>query len=81
MDKVSNKELLKNCIHSLKLCLTLYYLNIPPALQKQIWFDAPSSNILSTCTGSFESKTGLECPVCLEYSDHHHKRARIYQYT
>lgn len=81
VDKVSDEELLEDRIHSLELRLTLHHLNVPPALQKRIRFDAPSSSILSTCTGPFESKTGLECPVCLGRSDHHHERARMYQYA
>lgn len=77
VDKVSNEELLEDRIYSLGLCLTLHHLNMPPAPQKRIRFDVPSSDILSTCTGPFENKTRLECPVCLGRSDHH-ERARIY---
>lgn len=81
VDKVSDEELLEDRIRSLELRLTLHRLNVPPALQKRIRFDAPSSDILSTCIGPCESKTGLECPVCLGRSDHHHERARMYQYA
>lgn len=81
VDKVSDEELLEDRIRSLELRLTLHRLNVPPALQKRIRFDRPSSDILSTCTGPFVSKPGLECPVCLGRSDHHHERARMYQYA
>ena len=81
IDKVSDKELLEDCIYSLELYLTLYHLNVPPVLQKQIQFDTPLSSILSVCTGLFKSKTGLKYSIYLEHSDHHYKRARIYQYA
>lgn len=78
---MSDKELLEDCVCSLELCLSLHYLNVPPALQKQIQFEGPSPGILSTCISPFVSKTGFECPVCLGHSDHHHERARMYQYA
>lgn len=80
VDKVSDEELLEDRVRSLELRLTLHRLNVPPALQKRIRFEGPSPGLLSTCTGPFVSKTGLECPVCLGCSDQH-ERARMYQYA
>ncbi|KAL4933523.1 FluG domain protein [Aspergillus undulatus] len=81
VDKVRDDELLEDRIRSLELRLTLYRLNVPPALQKRIRFDRPSTVLEPECTGPFVSKTGLECPVCLGRSDHQHERARTYQYA
>ncbi|KAI9035156.1 uncharacterized protein KD926_004451 [Aspergillus affinis] len=84
VDKISDAELLEDRIRSLEMRLALYHLEVPKTLQKRINFREPPPEIISCPELSdslpLESKSGLECPVCLGRPSMH-SRARRYTYA
>ncbi|KAH3307662.1 hypothetical protein KXV87_007711 [Aspergillus fumigatus] len=84
VDKISDSELLEDRIRSLEMRLALYGLEVPKALQKRITFREPPPKTAScpeiSDTLPLESKSGLECPVCLGRPGLH-SRARRYTYA
>ncbi|TQB71041.1 hypothetical protein MPDQ_007804 [Monascus purpureus] len=84
VDKISDAELLEDRIRSLEMRLALYHLEVPKTLQKRINFREPSPE-MAICPEisdslPLESKSGLECPVCLGRPGLH-SRARRYIYA
>ncbi|BDD57460.1 hypothetical protein MAP00_002819 [Monascus purpureus] len=84
VDKISDAELLEDRIRSLEMRLALYHLEVPKTLQNRINFREPSPEVPS-CPEVLdnlllESKSGLECPVCLGRPGMH-SRARRYIYA
>ncbi|KAL4770669.1 hypothetical protein BDW60DRAFT_223770 [Aspergillus nidulans var. acristatus] len=84
VDKISDAELLEDRIRSLEMRLALYRLEVPKTLQKRINFREPSPEVPS-CPEildnlPLESKSGLQCPVCLGRPGMH-SRARRYTYA
>jgi Protein of unknown function (DUF3435) len=61
---VSDEQLLEDRIRSLEIRLALRNLEVPKALAKHIQFTDDTKFPVS-----MESKTGLECPVCLGRSN------------
>ncbi|KAF7166244.1 hypothetical protein CNMCM5623_000001 [Aspergillus felis] len=84
VDKISDSELLEDRIRSLEMRLALYDLEVPKTLQKRITFREPPPETAScpeiSDTLPLESKSGLECPVCLGRPGLH-SRARRYTYA
>jgi hypothetical protein len=84
VDKISDTELLKDHIQSLKMQLALYDLEVPKGLQKQINLHKPLPKMASypeiSDTLPLESKSRLECLVCLGHPGLY-PHARQYTYA
>ncbi|OJJ82561.1 uncharacterized protein ASPGLDRAFT_1496032 [Aspergillus glaucus CBS 516.65] len=81
-DTIDDKEFLEDRIRSLELRLELHKLHVPQPMKRLIKFGKAGAKAKKNVNQDYpmESKTGLECPVCLGREDLH-PQAKQYRFS